>query len=160
MSACRQDDSAMHDLSDACLTSNISCNCVRPWMCMLHVGTGSLAWIPGTSRIINVFIIPDWDRGHLSVFSCIFTEILVFPAYLTCVLTSHCASLLSLMADSSEGLSSSPISLQCTVSVYCPTFNQREDLQRAWLSFFFYPTLYTGSFIETSAVHRQTHSIK
>lgn len=98
---------------------------------MLRVSTGNLAWIPGTSRILNVFIISDLDRGHLSVFLCVFNEIPVFPAYLTCVLTSHYASLLSLMADSSEGLSSSPISLQHTVSVYCPTFNQQEDLQRA-----------------------------
>lgn len=78
------------------LTSNIS-NYVRTWMCMLHVGTRSLVWIPGTSRIINVFIISDLDRVHLSVFSCIFNEIPVFPAYLTCVLTSHCASCLSLI---------------------------------------------------------------
>lgn len=53
---------------------------------------------------------------------------LVCLAYLTCVMTRHCASLLSVMADCSEGVNSGPISLQCTVSVYSPTFSWQEDI--------------------------------
>lgn len=43
---------------------------------------------------------------------------------LTCVMTTHCAALLSVTA---EGGNSGPIGLPCTVSIYCPILSQQED---------------------------------
>lgn len=89
----------------------------------LSAALSRIAWIPRTSMLINVF-------GEVLSFSksFFFNEMLVCLAYLTCVMTRHCASLLSVMADCSEGVNSGPISLQCTVSVYCPTFSWQEDI--------------------------------
>lgn len=124
----------------ACWHWNLKCGVLMPSCISQHVCLSALLRLSPV-LLLNCFVFSylvlsswaqndfDWVFLFLPYFqwhNCVVGK--AHNHHTSCVMIKHCATLLSVTADSSETVNSGPISLQGTVSVYCPAFSWQEDL--------------------------------